>query len=228
MASIIRGQDIKLYFDDEKTKALDGIDFEVKEGEFLAISGPSGCGKSSLLNLIGMLDVPTSGELYFRENAYSTMASDATFRQQHVGFIFQSFHLIPTLSVLENVLIPTVGRKKTAFDYNDLATHLLIRLGLTGKFDHFPGKMSGGERQRVAIARALINGPDVILADEPTGSLDSRNAVEVLALLNEFRQEQGLTLIMVTHDTNVSSCADRVIHIRDGKLDQMEKNREHA
>jgi len=223
---LVRAEKLTLHFDEKKTKALEGIDIEVDEGEFLAIVGPSGCGKSSLLNLIGLLDVPTSGEIYFRGKPYSTICDFSLFRRKHIGFVFQSFHLIPTLSVLENVLVPTIAGSASVQNYTRSARSLLSRLGLGGKLDQFPGKMSGGERQRVAIARALINDPDVILADEPTGSLDSSNAAQVLDLICEFRREKGLTVIMVTHDPEVSACADRSIHVRDGKLDLREGYRE--
>ena len=223
---VIRAENLALYFDENKTRALDGFDMEVGEGEFLAIVGPSGCGKSSLLNLIGLLDVPTSGEIYFRGNPYSSIRDLSLFRRKHIGFVFQSFHLIPTLTVLENVLVPTIAGSFSSRDYQSSARSLLSRLGLEGKLNQFPGKMSGGERQRVAIARALINNPDVILADEPTGSLDSANALQVLDLICEFKREKGLTVVMVTHDPEVSARADRAIHIRDGKLELREGNHE--
>ena len=223
---VIRAKNLALYFDERKTKALDGFDMEVGDGEFLAIVGPSGCGKSSLLNLIGLLDVPTSGEIYFRGKPYSSIRDLSLFRRKHIGFVFQSFHLIPTLSVLENVLVPTIAGSGSSQDYKTSARSLLSRLGLDGKLDQFPGTMSGGERQRVAIARALINNPDVILADEPTGSLDSAHAQQVLDLISEFNREKGLTVVMVTHDPDVSARADRAIHLRDGKLDLRGGNRE--
>ncbi|MDR3482305.1 MAG: ABC transporter ATP-binding protein [Burkholderiaceae bacterium] len=227
---IVRAENLALHFDQNKTRALDGINVDVGEGEFLAIVGPSGCGKSSLLNLIGLLDAPTAGEIYFRGQPYSAIRDPSLFRRKHIGFVFQSFHLIPTLSVLENVLVPTIaGPASISASRQDCmrsARSLLSRLGLDGKLDQFPGTMSGGERQRVAIARALINNPDLILADEPTGSLDSSNAAQVLDLLCEFKREKGLTVIMVTHDADVSARADRAIHVRDGRLDLREEYRE--
>jgi putative ABC transport system ATP-binding protein len=217
--AIVRIETLALHFDDGKTKALNGIDIEIREGEFLALVGPSGCGKSSLLNIIGTLDSPTAGQIYFRSRPYSTIGNFSLFRRQHIGFIFQSFHLIPTLSALDNVVVPTIGGPGSVSDHKERAKGLLSRLGLRDRMEHFPNKMSGGERQRVAIARSLINNPDVILADEPTGSLDSTNATEVLDLIAEIRKEKGLTAIIVTHDSSVSSRADRVVHMRDGKLD---------
>jgi ABC-type lipoprotein export system ATPase subunit len=219
-APILRAESLTLHFDEGKTKALDGIDIAIAEGECLALVGPSGCGKSSLLNLIGTLDCPTSGQIYFRSSPYSAVGDRSLFRRQHIGFVFQSFHLITTLSALDNVIVPTIGVPGSASNHKERATRLLSRLGLRDRLDHFPNKMSGGERQRVAIARALINDPEVLLADEPTGSLDSANAMDVLVLIDEIRKERGLTVILVTHDTDISSRADRVVHMRDGKLDE--------
>ncbi|HEX5338303.1 MAG TPA: ABC transporter ATP-binding protein [Gallionella sp.] len=216
--AIIRAENLALHFDDGQTRALDGVDVEIREGEFVAIVGPSGCGKSSLLNLIGTLDNPTGGEIYFRAQPYSAIRDLSLFRRQNIGFIFQSFNLLPTLSALDNVLVPTVGCPGTAKAHEERARYLLSELGLHKRLDHFPGKLSGGERQRVAIARALINDPDIILADEPTGSLDSANATHVLDVIGELRQQKALTIVMVTHDANVSSRADRVIRMRDGKI----------
>jgi len=216
---IIRADDLRLYFDEGQTKALNGVSLEIRAGEFVALVGPSGCGKSSLLNLIGTLDIPTSGEICYRDIPYATLTDLSLFRRQHIGFIFQSFNLIPTLSALDNVLVATIGGKGAASDYQQRAKDLLSKLGLANRLNHFPGKLSGGERQRVAIARALINDPDIILADEPTGSLDSASAEQVLAVLAEVRKERGLTIIMVTHDAKVSAHADRIIHLRDGKID---------
>jgi putative ABC transport system ATP-binding protein len=217
--AIIRAENLALHFDQGHTKALDGIDVHIHEGEFVAIVGPSGCGKSSLLHLIGTLDIPTSGDIYFRSQPYSTIRDLSLFRRQHIGFIFQSFYLIPTLSALDNVVVPTIGCPGSARDHRERARGLLSKLGLRNRLDHFPGNMSGGERQRVAVARAMINAPDIILADEPTGSLDSDNALQVLDVIADVRKEKGLTVIMVTHDPSVSSRADRVVPVRDGKLD---------
>jgi ABC-type lipoprotein export system ATPase subunit len=221
--AIVRVENLALHFDDGKTKALDGVDIEIREGEFLALVGPSGCGKSSLLNLIGALDSPTAGQIYFRARRYSMIRNFSLFRRDHIGFIFQAFHLIPTLSALDNVVVPTIGGPGSTSDHKERAKGLLSRLGLSDRVNHFPNKMSGGERQRVAIARSLINNPDVLLADEPTGSLDSTNAMQVLDLIAEIRKEKELTVIIVTHDSAVSSRADRVVHMRDGKLDHRQE-----
>ncbi|HEX5363057.1 MAG TPA: ABC transporter ATP-binding protein [Gallionella sp.] len=217
--TILRAENLALLFDDGQTRALNGLNVEINEGEFVAIVGPSGCGKSSLLNLIGTLDIPTSGEIYFRSRPYSAIRDLSLFRRQNIGFIFQSFYLLPTLSALDNVLVPTIGCPGAAQEHEERARSLLSRLGLDKRLDHFPGKLSGGERQRVAIARALINDPDIILADEPTGSLDSANATQVLELIDGVRKEKELTVVMVTHDRSVSARADRIIRMRDGQIE---------
>ncbi|ADL54445.1 ABC transporter ATP-binding protein [Gallionella capsiferriformans] len=214
---LIRINGITLYFDGGQTRALNGVDLTIQEGEFVAIVGPSGSGKSSILNVIGTLDTPTAGEIYFRDQAYSTIRDASLFRRENFGFIFQGFHLIPTLSALDNVIVPTIGCEGSS--HKARAEALLNSLGLQDRLDHFPGKLAGGERQRVAIARSLINQPRVILADEPTGSLDSANAQQVLDLLAQVVREQGLTLIMVTHDASVSARADRIVHMRDGRVE---------
>ena len=220
-AVVLRAENVALHFDAGAMKALDGVDFEIREGEFVAVVGPSGCGKSSLLNILGTLESPTSGDLHFRSRPYSSMRDASLFRRQHMGFIFQAFHLMSTLSTIDNVLLPTIGAAGSPADHRARAVGLLTRLGLDGRLHHFPGGMSGGERQRVAIARALINRPGIILADEPTGSLDSVSAEHVLDLLTELRKEHSLTMVMVTHDPSVSSRADRIVRMRDGKIDDV-------
>ncbi len=214
---ILRGQHLHLWFDHEKTKALDDMNYAISENEFVAITGPSGCGKSSLLNLLGTLEIPTGGTLFFRNQNYHDIQDLALFRRQHIGFIFQSFHLIPTLSALDNILVPTLGNSQQKKDVTERALDLLNMLNLGGRSNHFPSQLSGGERQRVAIARALINQPDILLADEPTGSLDSINAQQVLDILCEIKQQQSLTIVMVTHDPAVALRADREVRMRDGK-----------
>lgn len=216
---ILSARNLSLHFDGGRTRALDGVDVEIREGEFVAITGPSGCGKSSLLNLIGTLDTPTSGELFFRGQPYSGIRDFSLFRRENIGFVFQSFHLIPTLTALDNVIVPTIGRPGSSDQHKERARDLLLQMGLKDRLDHFPSGLSGGERQRVAIARALINDPAVILADEPTGSLDSANAAHVLEVIDSVRREKALTVVMVTHDPNVSSRADRVMRMRDGKAE---------
>lgn len=219
LTSLLHINGLTLHFDEGRTRALNGVDLEVRAGEFVAIVGPSGSGKSSLLNVIGTLDQPSSGEISFRGQSYAEIGDSSLFRRAHIGFVFQSFHLIPTLSALDNVIVATIGCDGVASEYRARATELLTQLGLRERLGHLPGKLSGGERQRVAIARALINRPEVVLADEPTGSLDSANAAQVLDILTGIVKQQGLTLIMVTHDASVSARADRIIHMRDGRIE---------
>ncbi len=214
----MRARALALHFDDGDTQALNGVDLAIRAGEFVAVVGPSGCGKSSLLNIIGTLEAPTTGEVFFRAQPYSGIRDPSRFRRQHIGFIFQSFNLIPTLCALDNVLVATIGTPGTASEKMARARDLLAKLGLENRLAHFPNKMSGGERQRVAIARALINSPDLILADEPTGSLDSANSAAVLTLLTDIQKERGLTVIMATHDPSVSARADRIVAMRDGQI----------
>jgi len=222
---LIRAEGLQLQFDRGAIRALDGLDFHVDRTEFVAVVGPSGCGKSSLLSLIGMLEAPTSGRLFMDDQPYAEVADPAAFRRRHFGFVFQSFHLIPTLTALENVLLPTTGTRERRRDSRARALQLLATLGLDKRAGHFPPQMSGGERQRVAIARALVNEPDVIVADEPTGSLDSVAARHVLDSLEAIRATTRITVVMVTHDAEVSARADRIVHLRDGRLDT---SREHA
>jgi len=218
MPPILSARQLHLNFDDDRTLALNGVDIDIMAGEFVAITGPSGCGKSSLLNLLGMLEQPSAGELQFRGTPYAAITDAALFRRENIGFIFQSFHLIPTLTALDNVLIPTLGKAGNPALLRQRATMLLEQMGLADRLQHFPATLSGGERQRVAIARALINEPPILLADEPTGSLDSKNAAQVLDLLGQLRQQRALTLIIVTHDAAVSGRADRIIRMQDGKI----------
>jgi len=202
-------------------EVLKNIDFSVQEGEFLAIQGPSGAGKSTLLHILGALDNPSSGEVYFAgESIYGLDESQrSNFRNRKVGFVFQFFHLLPELNALENVLLPSilrswmVGKKNT-----DSAKALLEKLGLAQRFMHRPHELSGGEQQRVAIARALINQPRLLLCDEPTGNLDSENGKNILRLLIDLNRNEKVTIVMVTHDKDIASGASRVIHLKDGVI----------
>ena len=219
---LLRTEGLALAFDHGQTQALASVDLSLKAGEFVAIVGASGCGKSSLLSLIGRLEQPTAGDCHFRGVSYRQLPDAASFRRRHLGFVFQSFHLLPTLSVLDNVLVPTLGSGEKTSQAVQRAASLLHRLGLGERLRHRPAMLSGGERQRVAIARALIHSPDLLLADEPTGSLDSATAAQVLDLLAELRRERGLTVLLVTHDAAVAARADRIVRMHDGRLQPAE------
>jgi putative ABC transport system ATP-binding protein len=198
--------------------ALDGVDLEVEPGAFVALVGPSGSGKSTLLHLAGGLDRPDDGTVLLEERDLSTLSAGqrAQLRRRQVGFVFQFFHLIPTLTVTENVELPLIldGRKS-----NGRVGELLGRVGLSHRVDHLPGELSGGEMQRAAIARALVAQPKLLLADEPTGNLDSATGAELLDVLCEQVAEDGTALLMVTHDADAADKADRVLHLRDGRLE---------
>jgi len=219
VSSLVQAVDVGLEFDDGNVRALNGLSLNIEEGDFVALTGPSGCGKSSLLSIIGSLEMPTRGELLYRSMPYGTLGDLAAFRRGHIGFIFQAFHLIPTLTAVENIVVATFGAAASAGDCLHHAHELLDGLGLNQRRSHLPAQLSGGERQRVAIARALINDPELILADEPTGSLDSKAADEVLDLISNIREKRGITVIMVTHDSSAAAQADRIVRLRDGRVD---------
>lgn len=204
--------------------ALAAVDLTVPIGEFTALVGPSGSGKSTLLNLIGGLDRPSSGEI--RVNGLSlgsaTEPELVRYRRERVGFIFQSFNLLPTLTAVENVETPMVLAEVPHGERRARATRLLESVGLGQRISHKPNELSGGERQRVAIARSLVNNPSLLLADEPTGNLDSKTGAAVLELLCELVHKNKLTLVMVTHDLEVASRADRIVHLRDGSIQHIE------
>jgi ABC-type lipoprotein export system ATPase subunit len=204
-------------FDDGQVQALRGVNFCVSQGEFLAITGPSGCGKTTLLQMLGALDRPTHGTLLYRGNSIPTK-DPSSYRALEIGFIFQAFHLLPTFTAVENVQIPMFETDLTVLERRDRAVGLLKSVGLEQRLNHFPGKLSGGERQRVAIARSLANGPSVLLADEPTGNLDSENARSVLELIARLHREQRMTLVLVTHDMSIAARASRTIQMKDGRI----------
>lgn len=211
----------KIYPAGAAVRALDALTLEVTAGEFVAITGPSGSGKSTLLNLIGTLDRPTSGQLIVDGVEVSTLRGNALadFRRTRLGFIFQMFHLAPTLTALENVMLPLLPYQRgLPFRLEERATELLATVGLQARLHHLPGQLSGGEQQRVAIARALINTPKIILADEPTGNLDSQAGAEIITLLRQLNRERGVTLLVTTHNEAVALAADRMIQLRDGRL----------
>lgn len=212
----------------EAYTALKNISFSVKDGEFVAIMGPSGSGKSTLMHILGCLDTPTSGTYVLDERDVSTMSNDelAEIRKDKIGFVFQSFNLLPRTTVLRNVMLPLVYAGVEPELREVRATTSLIAAGLTQEhFSHLSNQLSGGQIQRVAIARALVNDPSLILADEPTGNLDSRTSLLVLATLQKLNQEQGCTIILITHEPDIADHANRIIRIRDGSIISDEKNK---
>lgn len=202
-------------------RAVDRVSFKIENGEFVGILGSSGSGKSTLMHMIGLLDTPTSGKIIIGGKDVSKLTDNeiSKIRSEYIGFVFQQFNLINQLSVLENVLLPTVyAKKKLDFNPKQKALDLLSRFGLYERRNFFPNKISGGQQQRVAIARALIMNPEIILADEPTGNLDSKTGTEILNLLTELNKDLGVTVILVTHDSNVAKKTKRQIFIKDGRI----------
>ncbi|MPM22007.1 putative ABC transporter ATP-binding protein YknY [bioreactor metagenome] len=217
---ILLNQVDKIYRTEEiETVALENVNLEVKKGEFLAVMGPSGCGKSTLLNVMGLLDTPTSGKVIIdgKETAAMKDRALAKFRNENLGFVFQSFHLINSLNVLDNVELPLLYRKTGARERRRLAEAVLEKVGLSHRMRHFPTQLSGGQCQRVAIARAVIGNPSIILADEPTGNLDSKMGAEVMELLHQLNREDGRTIVMVTHDESKAKETSRIIRFLDGR-----------
>ncbi|MCB0795487.1 MAG: ABC transporter ATP-binding protein [Flavobacteriales bacterium] len=206
---------------DIETTALDALDLRVARGEFVAIMGPSGCGKSTLLNVIGMLDKPDTGEYHFgdQEIASWSTAALAKLRKENVGFVFQNFNLIDELTVEENIALPLLYHDLPKAEAKQAVAQVMERLNITHRAKHYPQQLSGGQQQRVAVARAIVPSPKVILADEPTGNLDSKNGDEVLALLKELNTD-GTTIIMVTHSEHDARTADRVVRLLDGKVQE--------
>ena len=201
------------------TTALDKVSFEIKDGEFVAIMGPSGCGKSTLLNILGLLDNPTSGsyELLGKEVGQLKEKERTLFRKGNIGFVFQSFNLIDELNVYENIELPLIYLKMKASERKTRVEAIMKRMAISHRRDHFPQQLSGGQQQRVAIARAVVANPKLILADEPTGNLDSKNGLEVMKLLTELNAE-GTTIAMVTHSQKDASIAQRIINLFDGRI----------
>ena len=210
----------KIYRTDEiETQALENVNLEVQKGEFLSIMGPSGCGKSTLLNIMGLLDSPTSGTIEINGTNTINMGDKelAAFRNKTLGFVFQSFHLINSLNVIDNVELPLLYRKMSSSERTALAKQVLERVGLSHRMKHMPTQLSGGQCQRVAIARAIVGNPDIILADEPTGNLDSKMGAEVMELLHKLNKEDGRTIVMVTHNEAQAKQTDRTIRFFDGR-----------
>jgi putative ABC transport system ATP-binding protein len=217
---MIRLQNIeKVYRTDTiETLALNSISLDVAKGEFLSIMGPSGCGKSTLLNIIGLLDAPSKGNIKIADKSTEKLSDKqlAQFRNKTLGFIFQSYHLINDLQVLDNVELPLLYRDTTAKERRTLATEALEKVGLANRIKHFPTQLSGGQRQRVAIARAIVGRPDIILADEPTGNLDSAMGNEIMDILINLNRNEGTTIVMVTHDENMAHKTHRLVRLFDG------------
>lgn len=220
--AIIRLENVdKVYRTDEiETLALENVNIEIDKGEFVSVMGPSGCGKSTLLNIIGLLDSPSKGEVTVMNEQTAAMndARLSAFRNHNIGFVFQSFHLIPSLNVLDNVTLPLAYRHGIGTEERERrAREVLERLGLSHRLKHFPGQLSGGQCQRVAIARAIIGDPEIVLADEPTGNLDSRMGQDVMDILHRLNREDGRTIVMVTHNENQARTTDRIIRFFDGR-----------
>jgi putative ABC transport system ATP-binding protein len=207
------------YTDEVETHALSGVHLEIKNGEFLSIAGPSGCGKSTLLSILGLLDSPTEGNYRINSSAVAnlSLADRTRIRNREIGFVFQAFNLIGDLTVYENVELPLTYRSMGAAERKTRVAEVLERVGMAHRMKHFPAQLSGGQQQRVAVARALVGQPSILLADEPTGNLDSKNSEAVIELLRQLHAE-GATICMVTHDPRYASIADRTIHLFDGKI----------
>jgi putative ABC transport system ATP-binding protein len=204
-----------------EVKALDGINLDIRAGEFVAIMGPSGSGKSTAMNVIGCLDVPTAGTYHFNgvEVAHLTQDQRALLRRHYLGFIFQGYNLLPRTSALHNVELPLIYKGMARAERHAAATDALAKVGLAHRAHHDPSELSGGQQQRVAIARALAGNPQVILADEPTGNLDTRLSVEIMEVLQKLNQEEGLTIVMVTHEAEMAAFAQRLIWMVDGRIE---------
>jgi ABC-type lipoprotein export system ATPase subunit len=216
--SVFEAIGIKKEFDSGQVQALRNVNFRIERGEFVALTGPSGCGKTTLLQMLGALDQPTSGVLRYNGNSIADLSDPAEYRAREIGFIFQAFYLLPTFNALENVQIPMFETTRSRSERKSRAMALLKAVGLEHRINHFPAMLSGGERQRVAIARSLANAPSVLLADEPTGNLDSESAERILDLIVEIQRERQTTLVLVTHDANIAQRASRILQMKDGQI----------
>ena len=212
-------RDLRKSYDDGRIEALRGVSLSITAGEYVAISGASGSGKSTLLHLLGGLDVATSGEVLFENAILGTVVNLDEYRAHRIGFIFQAFYLLPTLNALENVQVPMLGISGNSNSRARRAEDLLREMGLEHRLRQYPNELSAGERQRVAIARALANNPSILLADEPTGNLDSVNSARIMEILTGIQKKRGMTLIIVTHENDIANAAPRHIRIRDGRIE---------
>ena len=217
---IIRVEDLTKTYGSGETavRALDALSVEVQTGEFVAVMGPSGCGKSTLLNMLGALDQPTEGKVWVAGEDLSKLKNVDQFRAKTVGFVFQLHNLLPTMTAQENIEVPLQGQVGSRKERRQRAAHLLDLVGLGDRSHHLPGQLSGGQRQRVAIARSLANSPDLILADEPSGALDSQSSEDIMALLAQLNQSEGTSIVVVTHDRRVAQATQRVLRMQDGKI----------
>src|ERR1700733_10945151 len=209
---------------DQEIHAVSGVDIEIKRGEYVAIMGPSGSGKSTLMNLIGCLDTPTTGQYYINGNLVSEMSDDelARIRNKEIGFVFQTFNLLPRATSLHNVELPLIYSGIGSEKRIEMAKNAMRQVDLEQRMNHKPNELSGGQRQRVAVARALVNNPSILLADEPTGNLDTATGNEIMALFERLHQD-GNTIVLVTHEHDIAMHAHRIIHVRDGKVEKDEK-----
>ena len=222
MSSLIDIRDLYKHYNigAQQVKALDGINLQIKQGELLSIVGPSGAGKSTLMDMLGLLDTPSAGLILFNDKDVSKFDDNkrSDLRNREIGFAFQSFFLLSNLTALQNVSLPLTYRSLSHKDLKNQATKVLQKVGLGDRLHHKPNELSGGQQQRVAIARALVTEPKIILADEPTGSLDSATGIAIIKLLKELNQENSVTIIIVTHDEKIAETCPRQIHIKDGKI----------
>ncbi len=228
--ALIDIKDIKRDFQlgNETINVLKGIDLKINKGEYVALMGPSGSGKSTLMNILGCLDTPTSGSYILNNKDVSQMHDDdlAEIRNKEIGFVFQTFNLLPRTTALDNVALPMIYAGYSKSDRNERAKVVLTQVGLSDRMDHQPNQLSGGQRQRVAVARALVNNPSIILADEPTGNLDSKTSIEIMNLFNDIHKN-GNTVILVTHEEDIAKYAHRIIRLKDGMIENDYENKEH-
>ena len=226
MSSVIKIRNITrdFFLGQEVVKVLKGIDLDIEKGEYVAFMGPSGSGKSTLMNLLGCLDTPTSGQYILNGNDVSTMSDNelAEIRNKEIGFVFQTFNLLPRTTALDNVALPMIYAGASKSERKERAEKVLLDVGLADRMDHKPNQLSGGQRQRVAVGRALVNKPSIILADEPTGNLDSKTSVEIMNLFDEIHAS-GNTVILVTHEEEIARHAHRIIRLRDGMVESDER-----